>query len=594
MIGESHAIGFVAEVGITMVFFALGFEESVSNFLAGIKKAWGIASIGAIVPFGCGVGSALLFFKDDGMMAALMCGLAVTATAVSLTMITLKSQGLALSKAAIGIMASAVLDDVGCLALVAIMVPIATGEAEPSPLGISWVVGKSLAFFCLIIFLNVAVFPSDRSGIPLLRCFPKVGINNLIRFNNGHQAVIVSMLVAYGVGLVAMSFGFHPTIGAYMAGLILKEPYYDLLEADHEDGQEHHANIFEHVKENVENVAFCWLGPVFFLHLGAQIIIDVNVLARVIGPGIAIYFILLTGQFFSASLAARYVPGGFTWADSWMIGFGMLGRAELFFVVLNLCYLENSIISEEMFFALTIAAMLLNVTVPVAISLYKPYYIAASGGAAVHVPPAVLDLKRTESTAMFNWMKEKMMKSEMQTARSVYQPPNQIDVLIAKKTGVETDASQDGQSPVRRVPFSRQVSANSCGSLASKASQRSSFAPVAVETWQRLVSPEAGQTINELAKELGMPAEIDLDLGGAASSASRTSPRSLPRLLGRASGSGPTDGLCSAVVQMNDLKELIKQALKETMLEQTKAEAAPMQQAGESESEAGDCEVVQV
>jgi hypothetical protein len=58
-----------------------------------------------------------------------------------------------------------------------------------------------------------------------------------------------------------------------------------------------------------------------------------------------------------------------------MIGFGMLGRAELFFVVLNLCYVDNKIMHKEMFYTFTFAAMFLNITVPVCITLYKPYYV---------------------------------------------------------------------------------------------------------------------------------------------------------------------------------------------------------------------------
>eukprot|EP00929_Paragymnodinium_shiwhaense_P019243 TRINITY_DN13192_c0_g1_i1.p1 TRINITY_DN13192_c0_g1~~TRINITY_DN13192_c0_g1_i1.p1 ORF type:complete len:629 (+),score=138.21 TRINITY_DN13192_c0_g1_i1:70-1956(+) len=560
LVGKSHAIGFVAEIGITMVFFALGFEESVGNFLAGIKKAWGIASIGALVPFGCGLGSALLFFKEDGMMAALMCGLAVTATAVSLTMITLKSQGLALSKAAVGIMASAVLDDVGCLALVAIMVPIATGAAEPSPLGISWVVGKSLTFFCIIVVLNVAVFPSERCGIPILKHLPSVGLNHFVRQNHGEQAVIVTLLIGFSVGLLAISFGFHPTIGAYMAGLILKEHYYDLLVTRDSSGNEHHANIYEHVKENIESVAFCWLGPVFFLHLGAQIIIDPVVIAKVIGPAIAIYFILLVGQFLSASLAARYVPGGYTWADSFMIGFGMLGRAELFFVVLNLCYLENSIISEEMFFALTIAAMLLNITVPVAISVYKPYYVKASSGSAVHIPKDVLDgeLKRTDSTMMFDWMKSKLMKQEMRTARSVYHPPNQIDNLLAKKAAVEAGVDVSPRGRKSQTDFIREVSGGS-HMVSRDGADSKTLADYDLDAASlglvRMVSPEAEQTINELAKELGMPPEF-------APRASVHSRDPTPFMFGNIADGTPGGGL-------TDLRDLIKQAVKETIAEQT-------------------------
>lgn len=37
-----------AELGIIFIMFALGFEESTDNFLASIKKSWGIALFGAM------------------------------------------------------------------------------------------------------------------------------------------------------------------------------------------------------------------------------------------------------------------------------------------------------------------------------------------------------------------------------------------------------------------------------------------------------------------------------------------------------------------------------------------------------------------
>merc|ERR1712232_840233 len=58
-----------------------------------------------------------------------------------------------------------------------------------------------------------------------------------------------------------------------------------------------------------------------------------------------------------------------------MIGLGMLGRAELFFVVVDICYMEHGIFSTEMFYSLTIAATMLNITVPIAISMYRPVFV---------------------------------------------------------------------------------------------------------------------------------------------------------------------------------------------------------------------------
>jgi Kef-type K+ transport system membrane component KefB len=58
-----------------------------------------------------------------------------------------------------------------------------------------------------------------------------------------------------------------------------------------------------------------------------------------------------------------------------MIGLGMLGRAELAFIVINIAYTQNHIISLEQFYILVGTLFLLNITVPIAIKLWKPYYI---------------------------------------------------------------------------------------------------------------------------------------------------------------------------------------------------------------------------
>jgi hypothetical protein len=250
------------------------------------------------------------------------------------------------------------------------MVPIASGEAEPTFEGIAWILAKAFLFFLSIIVAHKIVLPDFvtegfLSYIPIARYY---GIRHALMFNQGEQATLISLTFGLFFGMVAVWFGFHPAIGAYMSGLILEEEYFDI-----DDG----GNTFQHTLHFIENAAYCWLGPVFFLNLGASIIIDLDILSNVIWYSVILYIGLYVGQFCSAALAARYVPGGFTWAESAMIGFGMLGRAELFFVVLNLCHVENDIMPKEMFYTFTFAAMFLNMSVPVSITLFKPYYMRA-------------------------------------------------------------------------------------------------------------------------------------------------------------------------------------------------------------------------
>jgi len=95
---SSEFIRGFAEVGIVLIMLALGFEESTSNFVQSLKRTWGIAFFGAVAPFFTTYAVATYFWQDTSI--ALMCGLAMTATAVSLTMVSLKSEGLQASPVA--------------------------------------------------------------------------------------------------------------------------------------------------------------------------------------------------------------------------------------------------------------------------------------------------------------------------------------------------------------------------------------------------------------------------------------------------------------------------------------------------------------
>jgi Kef-type K+ transport system membrane component KefB len=173
-------------------------------------------------------------------------------------------------------------------------------------------------------------------------------------------------LIAVVVGLLAYELGFHPAVGAYMAGLIIRSEYFEF-------NQDKNINFYNQAREMIDNMAFSWIGPVFFVALGSKLIFNFELIIDVI-PEVLILFVgLFFGQVLSAALAARYT-GNFDWASSWMIGFGMLGRAELAFVVLNIAYVQHQILSTEAFYTVMLTMFLLNITVPLSIRMYKPYF----------------------------------------------------------------------------------------------------------------------------------------------------------------------------------------------------------------------------
>ncbi len=367
-----------AELGIIIIMFALGFEESTSDFIKSLKRSWGIALFGALAPFFTAYTVAQYFWDDSNI--SIMCGLAMTATAVSLTMVSLKSSGLNKTLAAKGIMTSAILDDIASLVFVAILVPIATGDVMITPWGIALIAGKAATFFIAITIIGLWVLPENPSRffshIPFIG---QHGVKQLLSFGKGENTTLTVLLVAILAGLLAHEFGFHPAVGAYMAGLILKEEYFKFR--DNPD-----VNHYQNTKKIIDNVAFSWIGPVFFVELGTRIIFDMSLFMTII-PQVAILTTgLLLSQVISASLAAKYT-GGFVWRESIMIGIGMLGRAELAFVVMDIAYVQNQIITTEVFYVLMVTAFALNVAVPVGISLWRPYFLGEKGSMLDHSRP---------------------------------------------------------------------------------------------------------------------------------------------------------------------------------------------------------------
>ena len=368
-VNSNEFIRVFAELGIIVIMFALGLEEHTDHFIDGIRKSWGIALFGAIGPFAAAYGVARWFFADEN--TALMCGLAMTATAVSLTMVSLRSESLQRSRGATLIMTSALLDDIGSLALVAVLVPIATGEAVPNLWSLAVIAGKAAVFFAIISLVATWLLPPHLTGwfskVPIIG---RHGIRDIISFADGQHAVLAVLCLAVATGLLAHAFGFHPAVGAYMAGLVLKEEHFIL---------KGRARFYEETRAVVDIAANSVIGPVFFVHLGTKIVFDWPVMVSVLPQTFAMLFSVAVMQIATAGLAARYTAGS-GWPESLLIGFGMLGRAELAFVVMDIAYVESHIITKEVFYMLMFTCFWLNVSVPVSIALIKRRYNEALGG----------------------------------------------------------------------------------------------------------------------------------------------------------------------------------------------------------------------
>ncbi len=385
LIPEHHEVlEYIGEWGIVFVMFALGFDEDLEHFAKGLKRSFGIAIIGAIFPFLAGFISAKFFGYNDSV--ALLWGLTMTATAVSLTMVSLKNKNLHKSTAATGIMTAAVVDDVLSLIGVAIIIPLAlTATSSGGNLTIDitnlfFILAKVTIFFTIVLLVGLFAFPEkapqklpkkanflQKADYWLTKLFVPINIRKFLAMNRGEFTPLIMIFVAMAMGALADLFGFHPAIGAYIAGLFMKKDYF-LFESSPQPDR-----IYNESKLVLDHLAFTIFGPIFFVNLGAKIVFDFSIFQQIWWQTLVLFLLVFIFQILSAALAARYT-GGYKWHESVMIGLGMLGRAELAFIVINIAYTENHIFDEKQFETLIFATFLLNISVPLVINWWKPYY----------------------------------------------------------------------------------------------------------------------------------------------------------------------------------------------------------------------------
>ena len=385
LIPEHHEVlEYIGEWGIVFIMFALGFDEDLEHFKNGLRRSLGIAIIGAIFPFIAGFLSAKLFGYSDSV--ALLWGLTMTATAVSLTMVSLKAKNLHKSTAATGIMTAAVVDDVLSLIGVAIIIPLALnasknhGELTIDFTNLAIISIKVVIFFLIALIIGLFAFPErvppklppnasllQKLDYYLTKLFVPISIKRILIMYGGEFTPLVMVFVAMTMGAIADLFGFHPAIGAYIAGLFMKKDYFLFENASRPD------KIYKESKFVMDHIAFTIFGPIFFVNLGSKIIFDFDILSTIWWQVLVLFFLVFSFQILSAALAARFT-GGYSWPDSVMIGVGMLGRAELAFIVINIAYTEHHIFDTAQFQTLIFATFLLNISVPLMINWWKPYY----------------------------------------------------------------------------------------------------------------------------------------------------------------------------------------------------------------------------
>jgi Kef-type K+ transport system membrane component KefB len=324
LIEPNEIIEVLAQLGIFFIMLHTGVETNPREFVTALKKSFGIAFIGALFPFLTSMSIALLFGYP--LKTALFVGITLTATAVVVTLKILRDLGLSNTRLARVIVASCIIDDLLSLIFFSLILSVVKSE-DISVLSLGVIALKSTLFFVVTIVAGYFLYPL------LKRPFQK---------DNGKGFTFL-LILGLGFGLFAELIGLHMILGAYLAGLFFREEVAN-------------KRLVKKVEDRLYGIAYSFLGPIFFISLGFHITFDAfTTQGAILLISLVVGVIII--QVLSAGFMARVAK--FNTIESFTIGIGMTGRAEMAFILAAIGQ-KMEILDDNLFSIIVFSTFILN------------------------------------------------------------------------------------------------------------------------------------------------------------------------------------------------------------------------------------------
>ena len=331
LIKETETIKVLAEIGITLLMVYIGIEIDFAD----LKKAsWAglLAAIGGfIVPFVLGYYTIIYFggTPTSGLFVAIAVGVTSLATK-SRILVDLK---LLNTRIAYVLMAGALLSDTLALVIFAGIVSFAdAGSLDFS--GLLLVLGKAILFFVVTIVIGTYLLPILGRRIS--------------KFKNQSSTMYFTLIliISFGYAELAELAGMHSILGAFMAGLFIKDNLFP-------------KNIAREVQKSFYDVSIGFMAPIFFVSAGFNV--NINVFQTDLVLLLSIVFVAIAGKIFGTMLF--YLPSGHGWREGITVGAGMNGRGAVEIIIAGIG-LEMGIIDQNIFSILVFMAIFTTFTVP--------------------------------------------------------------------------------------------------------------------------------------------------------------------------------------------------------------------------------------
>jgi Kef-type K+ transport system membrane component KefB len=294
-------IAALAELGVIILLFEVGLESNLKEMKAVGVSAMLVAIAGVVAPFLLGWGVARFFIPEEATLTHIFIGATLCATSIGITARVLKDMGkLATSEARI-ILGAAVIDDVlGMLILAVVSGAIKAAAAGTTlvMMDIVFISAKAIGFLIVGIVLGQLVIPYLFKGANKLE---------------GRGVLLAtSLALCFFMSWAASKVGLAPIIGAFAAGLILDEVYFEYL-------HDHTKHDLIDLLSPVSTI----LAPIFFVVVGLKVDLSAFAKPELLGFATALTIAAIIGKQICSVAAIEKDLNRLS------IGLGMIPRGEV-------------------------------------------------------------------------------------------------------------------------------------------------------------------------------------------------------------------------------------------------------------------------
>jgi Kef-type K+ transport system membrane component KefB len=292
----SATISELSELGVLMLMFVAGLELHLGE-LASHRHVSLLASLGGLLlSAGLGWGIGRLFQLSN--TAAILLGLALGATSVSIAARTLMEMGSLRTRVGLCLLGAAVVDDI--LAILAFSIFLALTSGNGGAGGLAWLIVR------MLLFLGAAM-AFGLWGLPRL-------VRLISRLHISQGVLALALVLMLGYGLAAELLGHMAAIiGTFLCGLMFaRTPEKTSLEP------------------GITALAYGLFVPIFFINIGLTVNLRGLHLQSVLFI-MAVSLVAIVGKLFGAAGGARL--GGLPGNEALQLGTGMVARGEVTLII---------------------------------------------------------------------------------------------------------------------------------------------------------------------------------------------------------------------------------------------------------------------